>query len=64
MRSRHARSAQPLIGKDTAILFGQNGLPWWYFYEHGGPYDGGALKASIPAAKYGGGSGPSVRWAA
>jgi len=39
---------QPLIGKDTAILFAQNGLPWWYFYRHGGPYDGTRLESVDP----------------
>ena len=39
---------QPLIGKETAILFAQNGLPWWYFYRHGGPYDGRRLESVDP----------------
>jgi 2-dehydropantoate 2-reductase len=39
---------QPLIGKDTAILFAQNGLPWWYFHRHGGPYDGRRLESVDP----------------
>jgi len=41
-------SLQPLIGADTAILFAQNGLPWWYFYRHGGPYDGRRLESVDP----------------
>jgi 2-dehydropantoate 2-reductase len=39
---------QPLMGKNTAILFAQNGLPWWYFYRHGGPYDGRRLDSVDP----------------
>ena len=39
---------QPLIGGNTAILFAQNGLPWWYFYRHGGPYDGRRLGSVDP----------------
>jgi 2-dehydropantoate 2-reductase len=39
---------QPLIGKDTAIVYAQNGLPWWYFYKHGGPYDGRRLESVDP----------------
>jgi 2-dehydropantoate 2-reductase len=39
---------QPLLGKDTAILFAQNGLPWWYFYKHGGPYDGRRIESVDP----------------
>ncbi len=39
---------QPLIGKDTAILFAQNGVPWWYFHKHGGPHDGRRLESVDP----------------
>ncbi len=39
---------QPLIGKETAILCAQNGLPWWYFYRHGGPYDDRRLESVDP----------------
>ncbi|MGH6854046.1 MAG: 2-dehydropantoate 2-reductase [Aestuariivirga sp.] len=39
---------QPLIGKNTAILCAQNGLPWWYFYRHGGPYGNRRLESVDP----------------
>ena len=42
---------EPLLGKDTAILFAQNGLPWWYFYKHGGPYDGRRIESVDPGGK-------------
>ena len=42
---------QPLIGRNTAILFAQNGLPWWYFYRHGGPYDGHRLETVDPGGE-------------
>ena len=42
---------QALLGKDTAILFAQNGLPWWYFYKHGGPYDGRRIESVDPGGK-------------
>lgn len=38
----------PLIGADTTLLFGQNGLPWWYFYKHGGRFDGRVLESVDP----------------
>ncbi|MBK1869485.1 2-dehydropantoate 2-reductase [Aestuariivirga sp. YIM B02566] len=38
----------PLIGPDTVLLFGQNGLPWWYFYKHGGRFDGHILESVDP----------------
>jgi 2-dehydropantoate 2-reductase len=43
-----AEALQPLIGPDTAILFAQNGLPWWYFYKHGGRFDGRHLESVDP----------------
>jgi 2-dehydropantoate 2-reductase len=52
----HALSAaldqiEPLLGKDTAILFAQNGMPWWYFYKHGGPLDGRRIESVDPGGK-------------
>lgn len=40
-----------LAGPDTAFLFAQNGLPWWYFYRHGGPHDGHRLSAVDPGGR-------------
>jgi 2-dehydropantoate 2-reductase len=46
-----------LIGRDGAMIFAQNGLPWWYFEKLDSPYRGtrlpsldadGALAATIP----------------
>lgn len=42
---------QPLLGKDTALLFAQNGMPWWYFYKHGGPYEGRRIESVDPGGK-------------
>ena len=42
---------QPLIGNDTAVLFAQNGVPWWYFYKHGGPYDGHTIESVDPGGE-------------
>jgi 2-dehydropantoate 2-reductase len=39
---------QPLVGPHTAILFAQNGIPWWYFYKSGGPFDGHRLQSVDP----------------
>ncbi|MFN4141451.1 2-dehydropantoate 2-reductase [Aestuariivirga sp.] len=38
----------PLIGKDTAILFAQNGIPWWYFHGQGGALEGTRLESVDP----------------
>lgn len=37
-----------LCGAGTAIVTMQNGIPWWYFHEHGGPYDGMPVRAADP----------------
>jgi 2-dehydropantoate 2-reductase len=51
-----APSLRPLFGPDTVVVSTQNGIPWWYFQEHGGELDdyrlervdpGGVITASI-----------------
>lgn len=39
---------QPLLGPDTAVVFAVNGVPWWYFHQHGGPLDGTRLTTVDP----------------
>jgi 2-dehydropantoate 2-reductase len=60
---------QPLIGTDTAILFAQNGLPWWYFHGTGGPHEGTRLESVDPGGEIWNRIGPeraigSVVWQA
>ena len=43
-----ADALQPMIGPSTAIVFGQNGIPWWYFYRQGGPHEGKHLESVDP----------------
>lgn len=43
-----APAMQPLLGPETAVVTAMNGVPWWYFYRHGGPHDGHRLKAVDP----------------
>jgi len=38
----------PLIGPATAVVTMQNGLPWWYFYRHGGTLAGTRLETVDP----------------
>ena len=38
----------PLIGPQTSIVSAQNGIPWWYFYRHGGPLEGTHLESVDP----------------
>ena len=37
-----------LFGPDTVVLTTQNGIPWWYFQHHGGPFDGAVLDSLDP----------------
>ena len=43
-----ARAIGPLIGPETVIVSAQNGIPFWYFHAHGGPFDGRALRTVDP----------------
>lgn len=60
---------QPLLGPNTAILYAQNGLPWWYFHGIGGPYEGTRLESVDPGGEIWNRLGPeraigSVVWQA
>jgi 2-dehydropantoate 2-reductase len=43
-----AATIAPLLGQDTAVAFLMNGIPWWYFHAHGGPFDGRRLPRLDP----------------
>jgi 2-dehydropantoate 2-reductase len=40
---------RPLLAGDTAVVAAQNGIPWWYFHRHGGPFDGRRIESVDPA---------------
>ncbi len=40
-----AQDMAPLLGKDTAVVTCQNGVPWWYFHNIGGEFEGRRLDA-------------------
>ena len=42
------KQMRPLIGKNTTLVSGVNGLPWWYFYKSGGALEGTRLKTVDP----------------
>lgn len=42
---------KPLIGPETAVVTAQNGVPWWYFYKVGGPFEGTRLEAVDPGGR-------------
>lgn len=39
------------IGPTTLILTAQNGIPWWYFFKHGGPHEGARLESVDPGGR-------------
>ncbi|MCH7736490.1 MAG: 2-dehydropantoate 2-reductase [Chloroflexi bacterium] len=43
-----APNLAPLLGLDTAVVSAQNGIPWWYFMSHGGPFDGTSIESVDP----------------
>jgi len=43
-----AATVAPLLTPHTPVLFVMNGIPWWYFYAHGGPLDGRRLPLIDP----------------
>ena len=49
---------QPLIGPDTTIVSGVNGVPWWYFHGHGGDLEGTRLESVDPGGAQWDGFGP------
>jgi 2-dehydropantoate 2-reductase len=38
-----------LFGPKTIVMTVQNGVPWWYFFKHGGPLDGRRIAAVDPS---------------
>ncbi|MEM7732099.1 MAG: 2-dehydropantoate 2-reductase [Pseudomonadota bacterium] len=49
---------QPLIGPNTTIVSGVNGVPWWYFHKIGGPLEGTRLATVDPDDAQWNGFGP------
>jgi 2-dehydropantoate 2-reductase len=50
-----ADAAAPLLGPDTAVVFAQNGIPWWYAEEMDSLDPGHKLKHSIKRSNVVGG---------
>jgi 2-dehydropantoate 2-reductase len=44
-----ADDVQHLFGPDTVVITMQNGIPFWYFHRHGGPYAGTRVHAVDPS---------------
>ncbi len=37
-----------ILSPATMVITAQNGIPWWYFFKHGGPHEGVRLKSVDP----------------
>ncbi len=48
----------PLLGPDTAVVTGVNGIPWWYFYKLDGPYENHKLESIDPGGRFWDAVGP------
>ena len=55
LKSHHiasvAKNLKVLFGPSSVLVPVQNGLPWWYFQRHGGPYEGRELKSCDPTGE-------------
>lgn len=40
-----------LLGPDTTVVTMQNGIPYWYFHQHGGPLEGNCLRSVDPTGQ-------------
>ena len=49
---------QPLLGDDTAVVTGVNGIPWWYFYQLPGEFENQKLDSVDPGGMIWDGIGP------
>jgi len=49
---------QPLLGPDTTVVMGVNGVPWWYFYRLKGPHENRRLRTVDPGDVQWNGIGP------
>ncbi|MGQ0567326.1 MAG: 2-dehydropantoate 2-reductase [Gemmobacter sp.] len=48
----------PLLGPDSTLVSGVNGVPWWYFHRLGGPLEGTRLATVDPGNAQWDGFGP------
>jgi 2-dehydropantoate 2-reductase len=42
---------QPLLGQRTRIVTAVNGIPYWYFYKHGGRHESSTLESIDPGGR-------------
>lgn len=53
-----AHDVPKLFGPDTMVVTMQNGIPYWYFYDHGGELAGSRIQSVDPTGVIGDNIGP------
>jgi 2-dehydropantoate 2-reductase len=52
VKANHIETVAPslpqLFDRDTVVVTVQNGIPWWYFERHGGPFEGRRIECLDP----------------
>jgi 2-dehydropantoate 2-reductase len=43
-----AAEVASIVTPSTTLMTTQNGMPWWYFFKHGGPHEGVTLESVDP----------------
>jgi 2-dehydropantoate 2-reductase len=54
-----AKDLHHLLHDDTVIVPMQNGIPWWYFQRHGGPFEGRRIENVDPGGTIAGAIDPA-----
>jgi 2-dehydropantoate 2-reductase len=53
-----ADKIKPLLGPNTAVVTGVNGIPWWYFYKLEGEFENHTLESVDPGGRFWNAVGP------
>lgn len=53
-----ADKIKPLLGPNTAVVTGANGIPWWYFYKLKGEFENHKLESVDPGGLFWNAVGP------
>ena len=54
-----AEGLASLLHESSLVVFVGNGIPWWYFHDHGGPLEGTRLARLDPGDRLWNGIGPN-----
>jgi 2-dehydropantoate 2-reductase len=54
-----AKDLHHLLHDDTVVVPMQNGIPWWYFQRHGGPFEGRRIESVDPGGTIAGAIDPA-----